>query len=262
MLSGAAGAQRRGVAPTIRAAPRWLLAALREGALGSAQPRALTTSAETPASLPVIPRSPKIFGIGLNKTGTTTLGQCGRLLGLRCTSFDRDLLDDWIERRDLARITARVEQFDLFEDWPWPLVYPQLDALFPGSKFVLTVRRSPEAWLDSLKRHSLRTHPSKHCRKLAYGYDYPHGREQEHLDFYSAHNAAAREYFADRPGDFAELCWERGDGFAELCALLGTPVPRQPFPHANKGTEAKVNEEWVALNRAQSERQAAEVRGE
>ncbi|MHC4376201.1 MAG: hypothetical protein ACYS26_06360 [Planctomycetota bacterium] len=42
----------------------------------------------------MIPRSPKIFGIGLNKTGTTTLGQCGRILGLRCTSFDRDLLDD------------------------------------------------------------------------------------------------------------------------------------------------------------------------
>lgn len=207
-------------------------------------------------------RSPKIFGIGLNKTGTTTLGQCGRLLGLRCTSFDRDLLDDWVERRDLARITARVERFDLFEDWPWPLVYRELDLLFPGSKFVLTVRRSPEAWLDSLKRHSMRTHPTKHCRKLAYGYDYPHGREQEHLDFYAAHNAAAREYFQDRSGDFAELCWERGDGFAELCALLEIPEPRQPFPHANKGTEAKVNEEWVELNREQSARQAAEARAE
>jgi hypothetical protein len=234
----------------------------RARSLGSDERAPPIARAATSAPKTVIPRSPKIFGIGLNKTGTTTLGQCGRILGLRCTSFDRDLLDDWTERRDLERITARVEQFDLFEDWPRPLVYPQLDALFPGSKFVLTVRRSPEAWLDSLKRHSLRTHPSRHCRKLAYGYDYPHGREQEHLDFYAAHNAAAREYFADRPGDFAELCWERGDGFRELCALLGVSVPSQPFPHANKGTEAKVNEEWVELNRAQSERQAAEARGE
>lgn len=57
------------------------------------------------------------------------------------------------------------------------------------------------------------------------------------------------------------MCWERGDGFAELCALLGVPEPGRPLPHANKGAEAQVNKAWVALNREQSERQASEARG-
>ena len=124
--------------------------------------------------------NPKIFGIGLNKTGTTTLSQCGRILGYRCTSCSRSLLEDWVLRNDLSRIRAVVNQFDLFEDWPWPLIYQELDLMFPGSKFILTTRRNESLWLASLKKHSMRTHPTQHCRQLAYGYSFPHRHEKEH----------------------------------------------------------------------------------
>ena len=39
---------------------------------------------------------------------------------------------------------AMVDRFDAFEDNPWPVLYKELDARFPGSKFILT-RRPAEA---------------------------------------------------------------------------------------------------------------------
>lgn len=60
----------------------------------------------------------KIFGIGLNKTGTTTLRQSGKILGLRCTGHDKILLEDFVLNNDLSQIYAKVEAYDLFQDWP------------------------------------------------------------------------------------------------------------------------------------------------
>jgi Sulfotransferase domain len=183
----------------------------------------------------------KIFGIGLNKTGTSTLAQCGKMLGFRCTSCDRDLLEDVILKNDFARIKQTVSQFDLFEDWPWPLIYEELDQMFAGSKFILTTRIDENTWLNSLKNHSMRTPPTKHCRKLAYGYNFPHKHEQEHLEFYRRHNDNVRTYFKDRDKDFIEICWERGDGFKKLCDFLERETPDTPLPHANNGSDNRAS---------------------
>lgn len=180
----------------------------------------------------------KIFGVGLNKTGTTTLNRCGELLGYRCKSCDRGLLSEVRSGRP-ERALRVAKDFDLFEDWPWPLIFRELDERFPGSKFILTVRRDPETWLRSLSRHSLGTHPTGHCRKLAYGWHYPMGREQEHIDFYERHNDDVRSYFADRPGDLLEVCWGRGDGWDQLCGFLGRDIPDVPFPHANRAIDRR-----------------------
>lgn len=195
---------------------------------------------------------PKIFGIGLNKTGTSTLGQCGNILGYRCTSVDENLLEDFRLRNDFTRIKEKVNQFDLFEDWPWPLIYQELDQLFPGSKFMLTLRKSEKIWLESLKSHSMRTHPTRHCRKLAYGFNFPHKHEQEHLEFYRRHNDNARTYFENRSKDFIEICWEDGDGFEKLCKFLECDVPNVPIPHANKGSESRARRSWLFLNKVLS----------
>lgn len=180
---------------------------------------------------------PKVFGIGLNKTGTTTLGQCGKILGLNCTSCDRSLLKDFAVKKDFTRIRQTVSQFDLFEDWPWPLLYKDLDEMYPGSKFILTVRKSETAWLESLKKHAIKRPPFGHCRKLAYGFNYPHKHEQEHLEFYRTHNDNVRSYFKNRTSDFIEICWENGDDFDKLCKFLGCDNPDIPVPHVNKATD-------------------------
>lgn len=174
---------------------------------------------------------PKIFGIGLNKTGTTTLLQCGKYLGFRCSGSDRSLLKDYVIRNDFTRIRHIVSEFQLFVDWPWPLIYKEMDQMLPGSRFILTVRKSEDLWFESLKNHSLTTHPTIHCRKLAYGYNFPHKYRKEHIQFYTAHNENVRSYFKNRGHQFLEICWEDGDGFEKLCSFLNCPKPDIALPH-------------------------------
>jgi hypothetical protein len=203
----------------------------------------------------------KVFGIGLNKTGTTTLGRCLSRLGFSHESCRHDLLDCY-RAGDLDSIFKNIDQFDAFEDWPYPLMYRELfDRFGDRARYVLTTRSSPERWLNSLKSHSLRTPPDRHCRRAAYGYDYPHGRESEHLAFYEQHNQSVRDFFRERSAEhlLLEVCWETGDDWTRLCAFLGFPVPRKPFPHANKGGDVDVDPKIVSQNQANVSRQLASI---
>jgi hypothetical protein len=177
----------------------------------------------------------KIFGIGLNKTGTKTLKVCFERFGYRHKSFDYNLLKS-VRQKGSYVLTEYAYEFDSFEDWPWPLYIKDLDLAFPGSKFILTRRKSPEAWLYSLMNHSLATNPEKGIisRTLSYGYPYPHCNPEYFLDFYKSHIAFARDYFKDRRNDFLEVCWESGDEWSILCQFLGINPPNCKFPHANK----------------------------
>ena len=178
----------------------------------------------------------KIFGIGLNKTGTTTLGTCFRELEFRHLSARRDLLDAYSEGR-LNVIFDEIDKYDSFEDWPFPLMYRELFEHYGDTAwFILTTRFSPEVWLNSLKAHSLSTPPTEHCRLIAYGYNYPHGFEKEHITFYETHNAGVKTFFeAHGASDkLLRVCWETGDGWPELCGFLGVKTLQKPFPHSNK----------------------------
>ena len=180
----------------------------------------------------------KVFGIGMNKTGTTTLGECLRTLGYRHTSYDLELLR-CLHCGDLEPIFAVTDQFDSFEDWPWPLIYKELDERYPGSRFILTTRKSTSVWMRSLLKHAERTGPTE-MREIVYGHAMPRGNEAAHTEKYESHNAAVREYFRDRPLQFLEICWENGDGWTELCRILDKPIPDMPLPHANRSPERGV----------------------
>jgi len=179
----------------------------------------------------------KIFGIGLNKTGTTTLGKSLQLLGYSHSSYNLRYLKQ-VSRglyRDLFR---HVALFDSFEDWPYPLAYEQLDRQFPGSKFILTRRSSAKVWLTSLESHSMRTDPRIGCdtRILAYGWSYPQLNPAAHISRYESHLIRVRTYFQNRPNDFLEVCWEEDSSWDTLCAFLDKPQPTLPFPHENMGS--------------------------
>lgn len=186
-------------------------------------------------------RRPKVVGIGLNKTGTKTLAAALAVLGwTRQMSCNRDLLAAWREG-DPSGLLAAVETHDVCEDWPWPLAFREILARFGDRcRYVLTRRATPDIWLGSLKAHSERVSPTEHCRTLAYGHAYPHGREAEHLAIYSAHTEAVRTHFAAQGAGhlLLEVCWETGDGWAQLCPFLGAPVPSVPFPHENRAPAA------------------------
>jgi hypothetical protein len=173
----------------------------------------------------------KVFGIGFHKTGTTTLGQCLSYLGYNCLGYRPDLLEQ-IHQGDFVATFAAVEQFNGFQDWPWPLIYKQLDERYPESKFVLTIRQDEEIWLRSLLKHAARKGPSR-TRELIYNRPMPHGYEREHIERYIAHNQEAKEYFMSQPDKLLIICWETGTGWQELCSFLDKPVPDIPLPHLN-----------------------------
>ena len=187
----------------------------------------------------------KIFGIGLNKTGTKTLGECFEVLGMTRETCRPDLLAKY-RAGQLGEVFAEIDRGEAFEDWPYPLLYRELRFRYGReASFVLTKRRNSATWLASLKQHSLRTNPVRHCRLLAYGYAYPHGVEAHYLDFYERHEIEVRQFFRRQGASdqLLELCWEEGHGWAELCSFLNVPVPDQPFPHKNKNADYRVDDQ-------------------
>jgi hypothetical protein len=173
----------------------------------------------------------KVFGIGISKTGTKTLGVCLERLGYRHPHWDAEFARD-VVGGNIDRAFRMADEFEGFEDFPWPLLYRQLDERYPDALFILTTRRDPDTWIKSLLLHAERTGPTR-LRAMIYGYDMPQGHEEQHIAQYERHNAEVQRYFADRPGKLLEVCWETGSGWTELCAFLDHPIVDDPFPHVN-----------------------------
>lgn len=187
---------------------------------------------------------PKVFGIGFQKTGTSSLDEAFRILGYRT---DKGVFINAPAKRDsifidppltsakvLERVLPIAQEKDAFSDNPWPLLYRELDRLFPGSQFVLTVRDSQQ-WLTSLVRHY--GDSESDMLEWLYGCRSIPGEEARCLAGYEAHNAAVRKHFASRPNALLEIDIERAPQWGALCAFLSRPVPAQPFPHANAASE-------------------------
>lgn len=179
---------------------------------------------------------PKVIGVGLNKTGTKTLKRYLLLWGFRHRTYDLDAFRLYRAGKT-KELLQSMEQSDSFEDWPWPLMYREIDERFPDAKFVLTTRKTPDVWFRSLCNMAVRMGPLKDFEKHIYGYAMPQGRRDEHVRIYEAHNQAVIEHFSDRPGKLLEICWEKGDGIEEVADFLGLETPDVPPVHANKSAK-------------------------
>jgi hypothetical protein len=174
----------------------------------------------------------KVVGVGLGKSGTTTLAHCLQYLGYRHRSWNRDIYDAYA-RGDMKTIMDIVAAHDSFDDHPWPSLYREIDARYPGSKFVLTVRKDVDTWLNSLETKTLRRAERTRVWSI-YGMEKGQFDREKARNAYLQHNDDVRAYFKSRPSDFLEVCWENGDGWEKLAPFLGESIPNTPFPHANK----------------------------
>lgn len=181
----------------------------------------------------------KVFCIGFQKTGTSSMRDALEQLGYRVTGvFGRTTSLDEL-RANYVQIGLEIaEQCDAVEDMPWPLMFRELDERFPGSKFILTVRDT-DRWYKSIADH-FGPNPY-HIQQLTYGDDAPApvGHEERYREVYDRHNAAVLEYFADRPDDLLVMRLERGDGWDKLGAFLGEAVPGGPFVRTNSSSQRK-----------------------
>jgi Sulfotransferase domain len=204
-------------------------------------------------------RRPKVFGVGRNKTGTTSLGaaleELGFALGEQAAA--ELLLEDW-GRRDFRRIIAHCESADAFKDIPFslPYTYQTVDATFPGSRFILTVRDDAERWYESLTRFHTRIVGKGRLPTAGdlkdFGYRYRGWLWRNHeliygatettlydketyMGHYDLHNRQVLDYFRHRPGDLLVLNIAEPAAMERLCAFLGVPTAGRSMPHLKPG---------------------------
>ena len=200
----------------------------------------------------------KVFCIGKNKTGTTSMARAFSELGLvvGAQSLAERLQNDWA-RRDFHRLFWYCHTAQAFQDSPFSLdfTFQALDQRFPGSKFILTMRDSPAQWYNSLMRFyaALFGHgriPTaedlKAARYVYPGFMYEANRllystpeddlynRDALIAGYNAHNNAVLEYFRHRPEDLLILNVAESGAYDRLCRFLGKPCVGKEFPWENK----------------------------
>ena len=182
-------------------------------------------------------RTAKVVGIGLPKTGTTSLGYCFRRFGFKHQTFDMDLALK-VKRNQIDDVLRVAQKHEAFEDWPWFLLYKEFDRRFPNSKFILTLRKDTETYVRSLQGHHEREGIRNKDWVKPHWWDEVHGQEPAQWDYdysarrYENHNRAVLEYFAGRINkDLLVVCWETGDGWETLSRFLKKGAPDEPFPH-------------------------------
>ena len=96
---------------------------------------------------------PKVFGIGYNKTGTTSLDAIFRHYNYNVpVQVEQELeITEATFSGSYEPFKNFVSQYEAFQDLPFSQgqTYIVADVLFPHSKFILT-ERNPEEWFDSL----------------------------------------------------------------------------------------------------------------
>lgn len=168
-------------------------------------------------------RSEKVFAIGFNKTGTSSLHKVFRTLGYSAYHGTK-----W---RETSRpVIHRL--YDAFSDGI-PDDFRVLDSKFPRARFILQVRDlSP--WLDSRLEHIRRLPPemTRHPEWTA-----SPEAIATWVRKWNAHHLDVMSYFADRPADLLVINFIRDPDAADRVAAFLDHDVALAKPHANRNPE-------------------------
>ena len=161
----------------------------------------------------------KLFGIGLSRTGTTSLTEALRILGYKAKHYPDS--------------EGEFDQFEALTDTPVAWRYKLLDGRYPDSRFILTIRDIPK-WLKSCEHFFHHNEPDRLAqlnRLMCYG-TVPFDKDRFEAA-YQSHLVGVQAYFANRPNDLLVMNIASGEGWEKLCAFLGKAIPNVPFPREN-----------------------------
>jgi len=204
----------------------------------------------------------KIFCIGMNKTGTTSMQKALEDLGYKVgDQAEAEIIAIPTLKGKFSYLMNYCKASEAFQDVPFSRrnVYKSLDQRFPNSKFILTVRDDADTWYESLirfhkKRLSKDGLPTRvrDSKKSIYrykGWEYDmaklvwlKGRKYFNEDFvrdetickeyYNTHNKEAMEYFKGRD-NFLVLNLKDNDAYNKFCEFIGRNPMYDRFPHEN-----------------------------
>ena len=187
----------------------------------------------------------RIFGIGLSKTGTTSLTRALEILGYRTNHFPYSAIR--FEQGGLRLDVERLRCWDAATDSPVALYFRTLEERFPEARFILT-ERDVDSWIascqnnhvwpgDYVSNKGIRLFP--HIRKILCLHRNVYGTERFNPESfrkaYAEHRAAVIEHFEAKGRELLIMNICAGDGWERLCEFLDVPVPDVPFPRENVG---------------------------
>lgn len=185
----------------------------------------------------------KIFIIGLPRTGTTSISAA--------------LLEHQFKVAHTAFTKRTFELADVISDAPCFSDYPQLDKLFPDSKFIY-LDRSMEGWVPSMQMLLTKMHAKLDPEqgnfhpvlKRSFNTTFKlrettDAQGSEHLiHCYQQHQQGVYEYFSGRD-DLLCIDINEGDSFAQLLDFIGVCTDNAgDFPRLNVGTRVS---SWGSL---------------
>ncbi|MDV6328050.1 sulfotransferase [Idiomarina sp. Sol25] len=201
----------------------------------------------------------KYFCIGRNKTGTTSIKKAFEQLGYP-VGYQRKaeiLHDKYYFEGNFDPIIKYCKSAQVFQDSPFscPDTFKYIDKAFPGSKFILTVRDSPEQWYNSITRFHAKKYgkngriptvddllSATYVRKGSpYNTVKLHGTPDNDpynfeimVNHYKRHNEAVLEYFKDRPDDLLVINLSKPGAYKKFTDFLGVKSSYNDFPWENK----------------------------
>jgi hypothetical protein len=206
----------------------------------------------------------KIFCIGHNKTGTTSLKKAFADLGFIVGDQSRAerLLPNY-DNNDFKKIISYCKTAQVFQDFPfsYPNTYKKVDQAFPDAKFILTIRDNPEVWYHSLINHHSKVFghgmlPNAEDLKQA-SYVWPgwiwesnrliyNSPEEDPynkeclINFYVKYNAEIIKYFKNRPDDLLILNLNDANSYKKFIDFLDVKSHYTSFPWQNKTKDKKI----------------------
>lgn len=171
----------------------------------------------------------KIFGIGLSRTGTTSLTNILNKVGYNIIHYPKTEIQIFSNANDGCT------------DIPVILYYKELYKFFPNIKFVYTIRNK-EKWLDSIVPYFERKRSWKRIigarqeelRTKVYGQSFPN--RQQASAAWDRHHNDVMEFFIDKQDKLLVLDITGGDNTDKLWKFLDMNDDNLPkkFPHDNK----------------------------
>ena len=192
---------------------------------------------------------PKVFGIGLSKTGTTSLARALEYLGYKSVSWKRkERVIGWPELYHADAVTDTVcsAQFE------------SLYYTFEKSKFIYTVREI-DSWEESIRSYfqnhfgvekpsdfrDLHTEASFWQKESGWAFhnalravqirESLYARHESWKQAYSSFENRVEKFFEEKPSNtILVMDIPGGDGWDKLCSFLDCETPDVEFPHRNK----------------------------
>ncbi len=201
----------------------------------------------------------KIFCIGRNKTGTTSLKAAFEAFGYAVGNQRKAevLTGKHYFEGNFQPIIDYCKSAQVFQDLPfsYPETYKQLDQAYLGSKFILTVRDSSEQWYQSITRFHAKLFGKNGCIPTAEDlkaakYVWPgfmynvirvHGTTDEDpynkgtmIAHYEQHNRQVKDYFKDRADDLLVINVAEQGAYQKFVEFIGVDSPYEDFPWENR----------------------------